>query len=122
MSTAATPVRRNTADIVVTVALLVGHALLVLFTLVAVTGMWANTDICGHSGSPRPCHGPPSWLGPAALSVMGGSGLLFLLDLVLAIARLVNRRLAFVVPLVCCIVQVIVVVGTFIVGNRVDPF
>ena len=115
-SVQATPTRR-TADNVWTILLLVGHVMLVLFTLLVLAAIMSNQEYM--EGRCRwhnlDCSNP--WIDVAAWIALGGSALLLLLDLVLGIRLMVKRRLAFYIPLVCCIGQVIVLAATVLVGG-----
>lgn len=57
------------------------------------------------------------WVAVAAWIAWGGSGLLFILDLVFAIRWMTERRLAFYVPLLGCVGQAVVFVATEVVGG-----
>jgi Family of unknown function (DUF6264) len=117
MTTAQPPGRRSSADTVATILLLVGHALMVLFTVlvvgVIVMGQEDQESRCGAHN--LDCSSP--WIEVAARIAWGGSALLFVLDLVFAIRWMMKRRLAFYVPLLGCVGQVVVFVATVVVSR-----
>jgi hypothetical protein len=117
MTTAQPSGRRRSADTVATILLLIGHALLALFTLLALGGIVSDQEYresrCGFHN--LDCTTP--WVAVAAWIAWGGSGLLFILDLVFAIRWMTKRRLSFYVPLLGCVCQAVVFVATVVVGG-----
>jgi hypothetical protein len=95
------PRRRVTADVVATVLLFVAHlgAFGIGFFVVGMLGM--TTDDCGHQAC-----GDPAWLKWAnVLHVCAGFALV-VGDFLIARSRLASHRVAFVVPLAGCILEV----------------
>jgi hypothetical protein len=117
MTTTQPPARRRQADRSVTILLLIGHALLALFTLLMLGGIVSDQayleDRCSFHN--LDCSNP--WVGVAAWIAWGGSGVLLILDLVFAIRWMRKRRLAFYLPLLGCLGQVAVFVATEVVGG-----
>jgi hypothetical protein len=111
MSYGYTQVPPRRADFVTTIVLLVTHGVLVLMTLVLLAGMVVNyenvQDRCRMHNLDC-AHAP--WL--AAWIALGGTAVLFTPSLVLGIHRMMKRRSSFVVPLLGCIGQIIVIVAS----------
>jgi hypothetical protein len=95
------PRRRVTGDAVATVVLFVVHLVLfgIGFFVVAMLGM--ITDDCGH----RAC-GDPAWMKWALLLHICGGFSLVVADFLAARARLATDRIAFVVPAICCLLEI----------------
>jgi hypothetical protein len=95
------PRRRVTGDAVATVLLFVAHLGLfaIGFFIVAALGM--STDDCGH----RAC-GDAAWLKWAFLVHVCAGFALVVADFLIARTRLADDRIAFVVPLTCCLLEV----------------
>jgi predicted transglutaminase-like protease len=115
MVTGYPPVPRLDGDVVGTILLLVLHMMLVLATLVIVLAIHNEYEYHNYNCRyAHECSNPlidtATWIG------LGGSAVLFIVDLVLAISRMVKRQAAIYVPVVCCIAQVIVAGATFAVG------
>jgi hypothetical protein len=93
--------RRVTGDEVATVLLFVAHlgAFGIGFFIVGMLGM--ITDDCGH----RAC-GDPAWLKWANLLHLCAGLALVVGDFLLARSRLASHRVAFVVPLAGCILEI----------------
>jgi hypothetical protein len=97
----ALPRRRVTADQVATVILFVGHlgAFGIGFFVVGMLGM--STDDCGHQAC-----GDQAWLKWANLLHVCAGFALVVADVLIARSRLARHRVAFVVPLAGCILEV----------------
>jgi Family of unknown function (DUF6264) len=115
--TTQSPGPRRRVDRAVTQLLLVGHAAVVMLTLLALGGIASDQEYresrCAYHN--LDCRNP--WVGVATWIAWGGSGLLLVLDFVFAISWTMKRRLAFYVPLLGCAGQVIVLVATEVVGH-----
>jgi hypothetical protein len=118
MTPAQPPGRRRSADTVATILLLIGHALMVLFTLFGVVvAVIAQDDLKSRCRwHDLDCTNP--WIEVAARIAGLGGGLLFILDLVFAITWMLKRRLAFYVPLLGCVGQAVVFAATVVVLRR----
>ena len=116
VATVQDPARRSTADLLATILLLIGHLALIVVTVAAVVIVEVRVDACGPYASScgRDAWG---WLDETVGVVLVGSALLFVVDLVLAIRRMASRRRAFHIPLLCCAVQVMLIVATFVAGE-----
>jgi hypothetical protein len=116
MSSAQTPAPRSASDNVATIVLLVAHSVLVGFTLLTVAGL-VLTDQDPHDQCR--IHGLDCDRGARVREAVGigviGSAVLVILDLVLT-RLLARRRLSFVVPLLCCIGQLIAAGAVFVLG------
>jgi hypothetical protein len=112
MSTDPSVVTRRWTDIFPTSLLLVTHAFLVMYTLWAADSVINNEEYMEsrcqihHLDCSEPWRTNGAWIA-AAVSV-----LLMVLDIVLVIWRVRKRRRSFLVPLLCCIGQ-FVVIGAF---------
>nr|WP_245845359.1 DUF6264 family protein [Mycobacterium arosiense] len=108
--------RRNTADIVVTVILLVIHGGLYGATFVLLGLLVMSTDPCGY----QKC-GDPAWIDRAMnLGAWGGAALL-LIDIVVAVYLLVRRQRAFFVPIIGCLAQVALAVAAVAMELQAGP-
>lgn len=116
MTTAQSPVRRSQIDRDVTQLLLVGHAVLVVFTLLILGGIVGyQQDLesrCRYHD--LDCSNP--WVAAATWIALVGSGLALILDFVVAIRRMMKRRRAVNVPLLGCVAQVAVIVAMVVVA------
>jgi Family of unknown function (DUF6264) len=114
------PPRRRLADRVVTILLLIAHALLALYTLAGAAGIQMYEDEMEHRcrSHDLDCRNP--WVAVAANIGWVGSGLLFSLAVVFAIRWMKKGRLAFYVPLLGFLGQVAVLVAMVVV-NRWKP-
>jgi hypothetical protein len=96
------------------VVLIAVHAALVLFTLFCVFGVAVTVD--PHDGCKY--HGvgcdEAARAGQAAWIGLVGSAVLVILDIVVTIWLHTTRRSAFVVPLLCCVGQLIVLATVFV--------
>jgi hypothetical protein len=97
---------RQLADVIGTIVLLVAHFLLFGATTMVLGLLVMITDPCAY----RKC-GDPAWLDRAMnLNLWVGGALLFV-DVLVTVIRLVRRRVAWVVPLICCVAQLAIGVG-----------
>ena len=96
----------RTADIASTIVLLMVHAFLWAATA-ALLGLFVMvTDPCGS----QRC-GDPAWIDRAMWLGLGAGAVVFVADLVVAIHRLVRRKVAFFVPLIGCAAQLGLAIG-----------
>jgi hypothetical protein len=107
---------RRTADITVTVLLLVLHAFLVMVTLALLELLVMITDPCGS----QPC-GDPAWIDRAMWLGLGGGGVVFVATLVVAVVRLAGRKAAFFAPLIGCAAQVVLAIGAAAMETLAGP-
>ena len=110
------PARRR-ADQIVTIVLLIAHALLALYTVAWAFGFQSDQEYlesrCRYHD--LVCSNP--WVTVAAWIGLAGTGLLFALDLAFAIKWMRKGRLAFYVPLLGCLGQVAVFAAMVVVNG-----
>ena len=117
MTTTQPPARRRPADRVVTILLLTAHALLALYTVAGAFGIqsYQEEEESRCRSHDLDCSNP--WVAVAAWIGWGGTGLLFILDLVFAIRWMRKGRPAFYVPLLGCLGQVAVFVAMIVINR-----
>jgi uncharacterized membrane protein len=117
MTTAQPPDRRTKVDRDVTQLLLIGHVALALFTLLILADIVDyQQDLesrCRYHD--LDCSNP--WVAAATWIAWVGSGLVLILDFVVATMRMMKRRRAVNVPLLGCVGQVAVVVAMVVVAH-----
>lgn len=91
--------------------------MMVLFTLWVLEGIVSYQEYRESRCSYHNLDCTNQWVAVAAWIAGGGSGLLFILDLVFAIRWMTKLRLAFYVPLLGCVGQAVVFVATDVVGR-----
>jgi hypothetical protein len=107
---------RQLADVLATVVLLVVHFLLFGGTITVLGLLVMGTDPCGS----QKC-GDPAWLDRAMnLGLWAGGAILFA-DVVLTLIRLVRKRVAWFVPLIGCIAQLILALGAAAMELQAGP-
>ena len=111
------PPRRRLADRVVTILLLIAHALLALYTLAGAAGIQMYEDEMESRCRSHDLDCSNPWVAVAANIGWVGSGLLFSLGLVFAIRWMRKGRLAFYVPLLGFLGQVAVLVAVVVVNR-----
>lgn len=102
------------------VALLCVHGMLTLFAPYVVGINAMNASMCGFYQGEGQC-GDPGWALWGFLFVMGGGGVLLLVDVVVAIWRLVKGRkvLGFVVTM--CVLQVLLILVGLLLQGLAGP-
>ncbi len=108
--------RNRTADIAITIVLLVVHAFLYAATVALLGLLVMVTDSCGY----QRC-GDQAWLDRAMWLGLGAGGAIFLADLVVAVSRLARRRVAFFVPVVGCMAQLALAIGAAAMESLAGP-
>jgi hypothetical protein len=102
-------VPRHWADILTTTLLLLVHGWLVMFTILMSKDLMSEQNYlesrCRFHN--LDCSNP--WRSGGAPIALGVSVVLMLVDLVLVIRRAMKRRRSFVVPLLCCVGQLVVI-------------
>jgi len=118
MSMNTSGVTRRRVGIAATILLLVGHSLLGIYTILASAGVAGDQDYIESRcrGHDLDCSNP--WRTDGAWIAAGVSVVLLLLDFGLVIRRGVKRRRLFVVPLLCCIGQLVVIVALVAVSSH----
>jgi hypothetical protein len=117
MTTSQPPARRRLTDRVVTILLLIAHALLALYTVAWAFDFQSYQEDMEIRCRYHDLDCSNSWVTVAAWIGWAGSGLLFILDLVFATRWMRKGRLAFYVPLLGCLGQVAVFVAMVVVNR-----
>jgi hypothetical protein len=112
-----TTTRRRLADRVVTILLLIVHALLALYTVAGAFGIQGYEEAMESRCRSHDLECSNPWVGVAANIGWVGSGLLIILDLAFAIRWMRKGRLAFYLPLLGCLGQVAVLVAVIVVNR-----
>jgi hypothetical protein len=107
---------RQLTDALVTIALLVVHFLLFGATITVLGLGVMITDPCGS----QKC-GDPVWLDRAMNLALWAGGALLLADAGVTVIRLVRKRVAWFVPLIGCIVQLVLAVGAVAMESLAGP-
>ena len=111
-------VTRRRVDIAATILLLVGHCVLVMYTILASAGVLSEQEYvesrCRFHN--LDCSNP--WRTDGAWIAGGVSVALLLLDFALVIRRSIKRPLSFLVPLLFCIGQLVVIVALAVVSSH----
>jgi hypothetical protein len=117
VTTTQPPARRRLTDRVVTILLLIAHALLALYTLAAAAGIQMYEDDMESRCRSHDLDCSSPWVAVVANIGWIGTGLLFSLDLVFAIRLMRKGRLAFYVPLLGFLGQVALIVAMVVVNR-----
>jgi hypothetical protein len=108
--------RARRLDGLLTVLLLIGHATLVVFSLMLSMGMAMGTDACAYQAC-----GDEKWVHYALTIVMDVAPALFLADLGASIALKATRRRAFYVPLLGCVIHTVLLAISFHMMSLAGP-
>ena len=101
----------RTLEILGTSVLLIIQVIWALLTLLVLLAFVGSADRCGHSGSPRPCH--VRWRVDSVMQIAAiASAILIAAAAAAVIRRVAVHRSSYWIPLVCCGVQLILVVVT----------
>ncbi len=106
----------RTADIAVTIVLLMVHAFLWGATVALLGLLVMVTDSCGY----QRC-GDPAWIDRAMWLGLGAGAAIFIADLVIAVWRLARRRVAFFVPVIGCAAQLALAIGAAAMESLAGP-
>jgi hypothetical protein len=107
---------RRTADIAVTILLLVVHGVLAVTTVGLLGLLVMGTDSCAYQNC-----GDPAWLDRAMwLGILGG-GAVGVADLLISAYRLSRQKLAFFVPVIGCLAQVGLAIGAAAMESLAGP-
>jgi hypothetical protein len=108
--------RRQIADVLATVVLLIAHFALYGSTFVVLGLLVMGTDSCGY----QKC-GDSAWLDRAMhLASWAGAVLLFA-DVALTLFQLVRKRVAWIVPLIGCSAQILLALGAGYMESLAGP-
>lgn len=117
MSTGPSAVPRRMADMAATVLLLIGHGLLVLYTVGMATTLTHEQEYlesrCRFHN--LDCGNP--WRTNGAPAAIGVSVVLMVLDLALVVWRITKQRRTFFVPLLFCVGQIAVIAALAFAGR-----
>ncbi len=98
---------RGRVDVVVTILLLIVHGVLAGMTALAPFGAISD-DACVYLD----CADQP-WFSQAVGVAVPATGVVFFADLAVAVLRMVRHKLAFVVPVIGCAVQLALAIAVF---------
>jgi hypothetical protein len=107
---------RQLADVLGTIALLFAHFIFFTATLTVLGVMVMGTDSCAY----QKC-GDPAWLDRAMQLALGAGGAFLVVDVLVAVIRLVRQRVAWIVPLIGCIAQLAVAFGAAAMELQAGP-
>jgi hypothetical protein len=108
--------RRPIADVLATVVLVIAHFALYGATFVVLGMLVMATDPCGY----LKC-GDPAWLDRAFYLAAWVGGAFLLADVALTLFQLVRKRVAWVVPLIGCIAQILLAFGSGYMESLAGP-
>jgi hypothetical protein len=108
--------RRQIADVLATVVLVIAHFALYGATFAVLGLLVMGTDSCGY----RKC-GDPAWLDRAMHLASWAGGALLLADVALTLFQLVRKRVAWIVPLIGCIAQILLAFGAGYMESLAGP-
>jgi sterol desaturase/sphingolipid hydroxylase (fatty acid hydroxylase superfamily) len=106
----------RSADIAVTIVLLIVHAFLWGATVALLGLLVMVTDSCGY----QRC-GDPAWIDRAMWLGLGAGAAIFIADLVAAVSRLALHRVAFFVPVIGCAAQLGLAIGAAAMESLAGP-
>ena len=106
----------RTADVAVTIVLLMVHAFLLAATVALLGLLVMVTDSCGS----QRC-GDHAWIDRAMWLGIGAGAAVGLADLVVAVYRLVRRKVAFFVPIIGCAAQLALAVAAASMESMAGP-
>jgi Family of unknown function (DUF6264) len=108
--------RRQIADVLATVVLMIAHFALYGATFVVLGLLVMGTDSCGY----QKC-GDSAWLDRAMHLASWAGGVLLFADVALTLFQLVRKRVAWVVPLIGCIAQLALAFGAGYMESLAGP-
>jgi len=108
--------RRPIAAVLATVVLVIAHCALYGATFVVLGTLVMATDPCGY----LKC-GDPAWLDRAMHLASWAGGALVLADVALTLFQLVRKRVAWIVPLIGCIAQILLALGAGYMESLAGP-
>ncbi len=106
----------RTADIAVSIVLLVVHAFLLAATVALLGLLVMVTDSCGS----QRC-GDQAWIDRAMWLGLGAGAAAGIADLVVTVYRLARRKVAFFVPIIGCAAQLALAVGAAAMESMAGP-
>jgi hypothetical protein len=108
--------RRQIGDVLATVVLLIAHFALYGATFVVLGLLVMGTDSCNY----QKC-GDSAWLDRAMHLASWAGGVLLFADVALTLFRLVRKRVAWIVPLIGCIAQILLAFGAGYMESLAGP-
>ena len=108
--------KRPIADVLATVVLVIVHFALYGATFVVLGMLVMGTDSCSY----QKC-GDSAWLDRAMHLASWAGGILLVADLALTLFRLARKQVAWIVPLIGCIAQILLALGAGYMESLAGP-